>query len=161
MSEGQSGRMVFIPDDILMVLQRGSTAWREKRFDDARLLMEQALSMAQKANNLHAILSAKHMLANIAFNQCEDAKSRALHEECLAACRAMDFRGAIASSLGNLALIDIVEGKFDDARAKYEEATKLYEAAGLTAEAAGCRRALEDLIVQRKPLTVPRQPRHV
>ncbi|MCL5996790.1 MAG: hypothetical protein M1546_12150, partial [Chloroflexi bacterium] len=78
---------VTIPDDIVALLQQGATAWREQRYEAARVLMEQALSMAHAANNAQGIMSARHMLANIAFNQCDDAKSRALHEELLAECR--------------------------------------------------------------------------
>ena len=78
---------------------------------DARLLAEQALSAAVEAGNSHGALTARRLLANIAFNQCEDEKSRAMHEELLAECRTSGFGGGVASSLANLALIDIVQGK--------------------------------------------------
>ena len=158
---GQGDTSDTIPADIVALLQRGATAWREQRYEESRMFMEQALSVAHAANNAQGVMSARHMLANIAFNQCDDAKSRALHEELLAECRAMNFAGGIASSLANLALIDIVESKFDGARAKYEEAIRHYEAGGHRAEADGCRQALEDFVVQRKPLNVPRVPREV
>ena len=160
MTEKQSAPVVLIPDNIAMVLQQGGTAWQEGRFAEARMLMEQVLAMGREVNNLYAILSAKHMLANIAFNECEDERSRALHEECLAECRAMNYLAGVASSLGNIALVDVVEGKFDDARAKYEEAIAIYEAEGYTEVANGVRQTMEDLVMQRKPLTVPRKHGH-
>ncbi|MCL5996789.1 MAG: hypothetical protein M1546_12145, partial [Chloroflexi bacterium] len=79
----------------------------------------------------------------------------------LAECRVMNYASGIASSLANLALIDLVEGKFEGACAKYEEAIRHYEAGGHRAEADGCRQALEDFVVLRKPLNVPRVPRDV
>ena len=142
-----------------MLLQKGGSAWREQRFDDARVLFEHALLLAREVDSPQGTLSARHMLANIAFNQCEDEKSRAMHEELLAECRASGFNGGIASSLANLALIDVAEGKFDDAQDKYEQAISLYEADGYTEVASSVRQTLEELVVQRKPLTVPRKAR--
>lgn len=119
-----------VPPDLQQALTEGYEAWRGKLYEEARGKLEAALSEAQAAGSLFGVLQAKHHLGNVMFNLREDAASRRLHAEVLAEGVKPGLEWCIATSLGNIANVDVVEGRLDDARAHYDAAIAAYEAAG-------------------------------
>jgi hypothetical protein len=139
--------------DALMV---GLAEQQAGRYDDARRIFEGILQSAVGDGDRFGVIGATHMLGNVAFNQCRDAESVRLHTEVLQECTELGFAWGIGTSLGNLAFVDLVEGRFDDAASKFDGAIAAYEAAGLTDRADSVRGMVELYVRQRQPLTIPR-----
>ena len=156
MSEKSTQTLTEIPAPVRDLLKKGSLAWREQRYTAAKKHLADAMTLAQDLNSVYGILGAKHLLGNIAFNECEDEKSQLLHREVMAESRAINYTAGIASSLSNLAFIDIVQESYDEARLKYEESIRLYETCGAIAEADTVRQLKEAYVVQRHPLDIHR-----
>lgn len=119
-----------IPAVVLDCLAKGGSAWNAQDYGIARQHANEALKLAQSHQSVHGELGALHLLANIAFNQCEDDVSRELHELVKTKSLEVSFWEGAASSLTNLALLDLVEGNLPAARDKYQQAYGLYETAG-------------------------------
>ena len=145
-----------MPEIVRDLLKKGSRAWRERRYAEAKIHLEDAILIAQDMKSIYGVLGAKHLLGNVAFNECEDDKSRLLHEEVIAECRAINYTAGIASSLANLALIDIVQENYNEARLKYDESIRLYETCGCMAEANTVRESEQAYVLQRQPLDIHR-----
>ena len=156
MSEKPSEVLTEIPASVRDLLKKGSLAWREQHYTEAKKHLEDAITIAQELNSLYGVLGAKHLLGNIAFNECEDEKSQMLHQEVMVESRAINYMAGIASSLSNLAFIDIVQENYEEASLKYEESIRLYEACGAITEADTVRQLNEAYIVQRHPLDIHR-----
>jgi hypothetical protein len=119
-----------IPSEILDSLSRGGAAWNSQDYTNATRYANEALKLAQQQKSVYGELGALHLLANIAFNESNDKLSRELHERLYRKSLEFDFLDGAASSLGNLALIDIVEGDIVAARDKYQKALDFYETSG-------------------------------
>lgn len=156
MVEKQTDISQEISAEALDLIKKGHRAWQARRYREAKTYLEEALEIAHAKNSVYGILGAKHLLGNIAFNECNDEKSRLIHEEVMAQSRTIGYEGGVASSLANLAVIDIVAGHYDQARRKYEESIVSYEAGGFTAEAKAIRELIERYIVRREPLNIHR-----
>jgi hypothetical protein len=115
------------PDEVLDCLSQGGVAWSAQDYVTAKQHANEALELAQRQKHVHGELGALHLLANIAFNQCEDKASRELHERVKTRSLEVGFWEGAASSLTNLALIDIVDSNLSAARDKYQQAIGLYE----------------------------------
>jgi hypothetical protein len=120
----------IIPANILECLSIGGTAWNSHDFVKAKQFANDALELALQQKCVQGELGSLHLLANIAFNECEDKLSREMHERILAISLEIGFLDGAASSLANLALIYIVEGDLETARDKYLQAVSLYEKSG-------------------------------
>ena len=116
--------------DVLECLSQGGAAWGAQDYAAAKRHAIQALERAQSHRSVHGELGALHLLANIAFNQCEDEASRKLHEQVKTRSLEIGFWEGAASSLTNLALFDIFEDHIAEACDKYQQAIDLYQAAG-------------------------------
>ena len=142
-----------VPPALAATLAAGYDAWRERRLDDAQRLLEQALAEAQAVGSRLGVIQARHHLGNLMFNLRRDGASRQFHDEVLEEGRVLDLTWMVASSLGNLGHVDVVEGKVDDALRKYDQAIAAYAAGGLTQEAqsvAATRRYVEGLVAERR-----------
>lgn len=139
-----------IPAAVLECLAKGGQAWNAQDYVTARQHANGALALAQNDKSIHGELGALHLLANIAFNQCEDAISSALHHRVRTKSLEIGFGEGAASSLTNLALIDIIEGDLSAARDKYQQAIELYNSIGNTEMAA----AVQSILRREKLETV-------
>lgn len=119
-----------IPSSVLDSLSRGGSAWNSQDYINATRYANEALQLARQQKSVYGEFGAIHLLANIAFNECNDKLSRELHEQLYRKCLEIDFLDGAASSLGNLALIDIVEGDIVAAHGKYQQALGFYEISG-------------------------------
>jgi hypothetical protein len=128
-SESETGPL-NIPSNILERLSKGGAAWNSQDYVNATLYANEALKLAQQQKSVYGEMGALHLLANIAFNQCNDKLSKELHERLYRNSLEIGFFDGAASSLGNLALIDIVEGDILAAREKYQQAIGFYETSG-------------------------------
>ena len=126
----QEKNQPMIPSEVLELLSKGGAAWNAKDYRTAKNNAAEALTLSQQLGNIHGELGSLHLLANIAFNECDDKKSRDLHERILARSFEIGYLDGAASSLANLALIDIVENDLETARNKYHQALELYEKSG-------------------------------
>ncbi len=116
-----------IPADVLECLAKGGPAWGAQDYVSAKRYANEALELARHHNSELGELGALHMLANIAFNECDDPLSQKLHESVLAKSREIGYWEGAASSLTNLALLDLVKGDSESARDKYQQAIQAYE----------------------------------
>jgi hypothetical protein len=128
--------------------QQGYEAYLQHHFNTARQLLEQSLPFYREAQHTPGVLRVLHILGNIACDEGEYPTARTLHQEVLAACRAMNFQEGIASSLNNLGLVAGKEKQFADGCALLEESLQLYQTLGKTQEATAVQANLESLRLQ-------------
>ena len=131
-----------IPTDVLECLSKGGPAWGAKDYPTAKRHANEALRLAKQHESRLGELGATHLLANIAFNECEDLLSQELHEQVLIGSRDIGYWDGAASSLTNLALLDLVKGDAFAARDKYQQAVEIYETANNPEMAANVRSIL-------------------
>ncbi len=139
-----------IPEAIRQLLAKGGAAWGRQEYRQAKQCANEALQLANQHNSVLGELGAFHLLANIAFNQCQDQLSSEIHEQVILKSRKIGFWGGEASSLINLALIAVVDGDFDSATDNYEQAMELYELAGNSVMV----RYLHSILVKRNIATI-------
>jgi Tfp pilus assembly protein PilF len=125
--------------------QQGFDAYQQQQVVEARRLLEQSLSLFRQAEHTPGILRSQHILANIAFSEGQYILAQTLHEDVLAACRAMNFQEGIASSLNNLGLIAAKQGMIAEGCALLEDSIRIYEDLGHSQEATAARANLESL----------------
>jgi tetratricopeptide (TPR) repeat protein len=149
-----------LPDGVRELIIEGRAAWRDRDYDRARTLFEEALVAAEQTTDLFARVSALHFLGNVAFNQCRDGESRSLHLAALQYAQSEGDEQGIATSLGSLALVDVADSNYQSARTNFAEAIAAYLRAGMPDAAEQLRETAVALINQRTPLetVVDRQP---
>jgi hypothetical protein len=141
-----------LPDDIRALVVDGREAWRARDYATARALLGDALSRARASGHRFAEVAALHFLGNVAFNECRDDESRRLHNEVLAYSRADGDDHGIATSLGNLALVDVAVGDLDGAGVKFEESARAYERIGMPQQAATIRATADAFLFRHVPI---------
>jgi hypothetical protein len=151
--------LVPLPDDLQAEVDAAIQRWTEGDLASARPALEAALTHAAELGSRWGVIQATHFLANLAFNECRDDDSWRLHAEVLAEGEALDFAWAIGTSVGSLAFVDVVRGRFDDAAARFDRGIAAYEAAGRDASATQLRALRERLVVDRVPIgsLIPRR----
>jgi hypothetical protein len=135
-----------LPDGVREFVLEGRTAWQTRDYPLARRCLEAALVTARAEGEWFGELSALHFLGNVAFNECRDRDSRSLHVAAFELARAHADNQGIATSLGSIALVDLVEGDFDAAAHNYAAAVAAYERAGMAASARSLRETATKLL---------------
>lgn len=138
-----------LADGIRELVVEGRDAWRDRDYERAWTLVEEALRLAEERNDAFGRMSALHFLGNVAFNQRRDDTSRAFHGEALAIARDEGDDQGIATSLGSIALVDVADGDFETAFRRFAESVAAYERAGMPDDAARVRRTAGDLVDRR------------
>ena len=136
---GAAARMEHLPFEVRWPTERGLALWRGGDLETAKSSLEIALSTAHELDSAFGVFHALHLRACVAFSERDYALSRALHGEVLARCREIDFLGGMASSLCDLAMIDLVEGDVAGAWVRYERGIACYEEGGYVEQAAAAR----------------------
>lgn len=119
-----------IPSPVMEKLAAGGAAWRAHDYENAKAHAAEAGKLAETQHSLHGVIGAKHLCALIAFNERDGALSRRLHVEALNDALRVGYLSGAATSLVNLALIDIDEGDLDSAQAHYRQALIHYQNCG-------------------------------
>jgi tetratricopeptide (TPR) repeat protein len=127
----------------------GRDAWRSRDYRTARSRFEEALSRARRTGSRFGEVAALHFLGNLAFNECRDEESRRLHRAALRLSAADADDQGVATSLANLALIEVAEGDLERARTTFADAVAAYERAGMPEAAASVRATADALVVER------------
>ncbi|MEA3020005.1 MAG: hypothetical protein QOI47_1529 [Actinomycetota bacterium] len=102
-------------------------------------LRADALAAADATRWMFGAHHGLHIRACVAFADRNYAQARALHTEVLVRCRAAGYHGGEASSLCDLAMIDLAEGDVVGAWVRYERGLACYEDAGLDERARAAR----------------------
>jgi hypothetical protein len=149
-----------LPDDIRSLVVEGREAWRARDYSTAKALLGDALPRARANGHRFAEVAALHFLGNVAFNECRDEEFRRLHGEALAYSKADGDYHGIATSLGNLAPVDVAIGDLDSAGLKFEEFAEAYERIGMHQPTATLRATANAFLVEHVPIEsrVDRQP---
>ncbi len=109
---------------------RSLNAHRRRRDDEAEALAQEALSLAEKADDPRALAQALNMLGVLASGRGAHAEARAQLERSLALATEQNDPAARAAALNNLALALRAEGELEQALALTEEALALCAAVG-------------------------------
>lgn len=125
-------------------------------FTGARRTFEQVLDEASADGDDFGVLTAQHMLGNVAFNQCRDTESRRLHELVLRESEAHDFAWGVATSLGNLAFVDFVDGNRGESDRKLRAAIAAYREAGMPERGDALEQVRVSVIEGGEALPIPR-----
>lgn len=141
-----------LPDGVRELVVDGRDAWQARDYVRAQGLFEQALDAARELRDAFAEMSALHFLGNVAFNQARDAESRRLHLAALELARRDNDAQGIATSLGSIALIDVAQGRFDQAAARFAIAAAAYQRAGMDEQASRIRETADALLRHGVPL---------
>ncbi len=130
--------------------QQGFEAYSHGQFGAARHLLEQSLPFYREAQHTPGLLRALHILGNIACEEGHYTTARTLHEEVLAACRAMDFqegspRPSITSVWSLARKANLLKPS-----PYLKEAIQIYHSLGRTQEATAAQANLEALRKQQE-----------
>jgi tetratricopeptide (TPR) repeat protein len=123
-------RWADLPEPQNQLVEKGFNAWQAGRLEEARIALEALRVAADTSGTSDGLFRALHLLACVAFSKKEFSESRQLHEQVLAMCEAIDFRGGAGSSLFDIGIIDQARGDIEAARAHYQAALDAYEAGG-------------------------------
>jgi DNA-binding SARP family transcriptional activator len=113
-----------------IVADRSLNAHRRRRDDEAEELAQEALALAEKAADSHALAQAHNILGVLATGRGDHAAARAQLEQSLTIATEEGDPVARAAALNNLALALRAEGELDRALALTEEALALCVAVG-------------------------------
>ena len=141
-----------LPEEVRSLILDGRDAAGRREYAVANDLLEQALTTSREIGSAFAECAALHFLGNVAFNQCRDDESRRFQAAALEIARRLGDDLAIATNVGSIAMVDVVEGDFASAEANYLESIAAYERAGLSQRADVVRSSLEAFVVQRVPI---------
>jgi len=108
----------------------GLLAFHQCDYDDADLLLREALGAAEEAGNRSAEANALITLGNIAACRSEYDRAGDLYERALAIRRALGDRRSSAVTLHNIALLAHEQGGYAAARATYEEVLGIFRSLG-------------------------------
>jgi hypothetical protein len=145
-----------MPDTRYEELMTGLAQQRVNDFAGARCTFERILEQARADGDEFGVLTAQHMLGNVAFNQCRDGESRRLHETVLRASEAHDFAWGVATSLGNLAFVDFVDGDREESDRKLHAAIAAYRDAGMSERGDALEQVRVSVIEGGEALPIPR-----
>lgn len=113
-----------------LAADRSLNAHRRRRDDEARELAEEALALAERAEDRRALAQAHNILGVLASGRAEHGEARRQLERSLALATEEDDPGARAAALNNLALALRAEGELERALELTEEALALCVAVG-------------------------------
>ncbi len=113
-----------------IVADRSLNAHRRRRDDEAGSFAQEALALAEQAEDSRALAQTHNILGVLASGRGDHAEARAQLEQSLALATADDDPVARAAALNNLALALRAEGKLDRALELTEEALALCVAVG-------------------------------
>ncbi len=136
---GAAARMDQLPFEVRWPTERGLALWRDGDLDTAKSSLEIALATSHELGSEFGVFHALHLRACVAFTERDYALSRSLHSEVLSLCHEIEFLGGMASSLCDLAMIDLVEGDVDGAWVRYERGLACYEEGGYVDQAGAAR----------------------
>ncbi len=142
-----------LPEEVRGLILGGREAADRREYDIANELLEAALVRSREIESAFGECAALHFLGNVAFNQCRDADSRKFQQAALDIARRLDDDHGIATNVGSLAMVDVVEGDFASAEANYRESIAAYERAGLPDRADVVRSSLDAFVVKRVPIS--------
>ena len=123
-------RWADLPEPQSQLANEGFTAWQAGHLKEARAALDALRVEAETTGTPDGLFHALHLLGCVAFSEKEFSESRRLHEQVLALCEAINFRGGAGSSWFDIAMIDQAEGNLEAARAHYQAAGDAYEAGG-------------------------------
>lgn len=106
-------------------VQRAVVAYRSGRFDEA-LLLTAGLDRAPPA----ARVTAAGVSGLVAWQRGEGATARAVHERALKLALAHGLEYQVPVALNNLALVDMMDGRFGEAEQRLRQAAERAEACG-------------------------------
>jgi DNA-binding SARP family transcriptional activator len=118
------------PLEARIVADRSLNAHRRRRDDEAKALAQEALTLAEQADDPRALAQALNILGVLASGRGAHAEARAHLERSLALATEQDDRAARIAALNNLALALRAEGELEQALALTEEALALCVAVG-------------------------------
>ena len=113
-----------------ILADRSLNAHRRRRDDEAEALAQEALALAEEADDSRALAQAHNILGVLATGRGDHAEARAQLERSLALATEEDDPVARAAALNNLALALRAEGELDRALELTEEALALCIAVG-------------------------------
>ncbi len=128
-----------LPFEVRWPTERGLALWRSGDLETAKASLEIALATAQEVGSAFGVFHALHLRACVAFTERDYPLSRSLHSEVLGLCHEIEFLGGMATSLCDLAMIDLVEGDVDGAWVRYERGLACYEEGGYVDQAGAAR----------------------
>lgn len=129
-----------MPDDLTALIDEGYQLWRAGALGAAQARLEAALIGATAAGSVAGLLSARHLLGNLAYDQGDLATAREHHGFVLTESDRLGLAVGVASSLHNMGLITAREGDWATARRQFLAAAERYTRLGM-AEAASTVRA--------------------
>jgi hypothetical protein len=129
-TEAALGLVADLPDPLKSLCRHGRDLWRSGRLAESSEQLEQAHLIARELGHLQGRIHADHLLGCLRFAQGRYGECRDLHAGVLRICRQINHRGAMGSSLYDLAQVDWMEGNLDAAQTKFLEALRCYEEGG-------------------------------
>lgn len=140
-----------ISADIIALTDEGYRLWRDGRLGEARLCLEAALVRAARGECTGGVLSARHLLGNVAFDQGDLAGAQEHHLFVLAESERLGLGVGVASALHNLGLITASTGDIATARYQLLAADHRYRRLGMPEAAALVRANLARIEGQGEP----------
>lgn len=107
-----------------------SIAYFQKRFEDARLAMEEALAIARTHNNVGGIASGLSMLGSLAQQAGDLPKARSCFNEAVELFRQNQRTDMVGAMLNSLAVLAHAEGDDAEAERLHRESIELAEREG-------------------------------
>lgn len=141
-----------LPEEVRGLILEGREAADRREYGVAQRLLQEALATSRRIRSDFGECAALHFLGNVAFNQCRDAESRRYQEAALEIARREADDLGIATNIGSVAMVDVVEGDFESAEANYRESIAAYERAGMMERAEVVRSSLVAFVVKRVPI---------
>jgi hypothetical protein len=115
-----------MPAELIALLDEGHQLWRDGQLPLAQLRLEEALARAAALGNVAGLLSARHLLGNLAYDQGDLAAAREHHLFVLTESEALGLPAGVASSLHNLGLVAARAGDLPAARGQLLAAAERY-----------------------------------
>lgn len=125
-----------IPANIAALIDEGYRLWRDGLQSQAENRLKEALAGAAEAGSIAGLLSARHLLGNLAYDQGDLAGAEEHHLFVLAESERLGVDVGVASSLHNLGLITARAGDLATARYQLLAAAHRYQRLGLRDAAA-------------------------
>jgi DNA-binding CsgD family transcriptional regulator len=114
------------------VLVQGQTATALGKYDVARSLLDEALTLARQAGDPFRAAMALNFLGDLARCQRQDAQAQAPYEEAAALLRQLGAERDLAGTLQNLGHTCLHLGNVERAQALFDESMALQQAQGNT-----------------------------
>lgn len=140
-----------MPDDLAALIDEGYRLWRAGALGKAQARLEAVLIGATAVGSVAGLLSARHLLGNLAYDQGDLAAAREHHGFVLTESDRLGLAVGVASSLHNLGLITAREGDGVTARRQLLAAAERYTRLGMAEAASAVRANLVRLAVGPTP----------